>query len=398
MIKTAIMGYGVVGSGVYEIMRENKKHIARNLGEELDIKYILDIRDFSDHGEKELFVKDADIIANDPEVKIVAETMGGVTFAYEYTKKMLSAGKSVVTSNKELVASKGVELFKIAKEHDAMYLYEASVGGGIPIIRPFVNCLAANRISSVAGILNGTTNYILTKMFKEKSSFEKALSEAQELGYAEKDPSSDVEGHDTARKIAILMALAFGSAISEKDIETEGITNITGEDVCCAGNMGYTVKLIGYGFIQDEKVFARVCPMLINYKHPLAAVEDVFNAAMIKGDMVGDVMMYGKGAGKSATASAVVADMMDAARHKCRFDARFTWGEEKEGTFIDPQLTKSAFFVRCEKSMSDVKAVFGNVSFSDSGNAFITEEMTEAEFSDKSARLGGIISKIRLYK
>ena len=398
MIKIAIMGYGVVGSGVYEIVRENKGHIAANLGEELDIKYILDIRDFHDHPEKELFIKDAALIANDPEVKIVAETMGGVTFAYEYTKKMLSMGKSVVTSNKELVASKGVELFAIAKEHDACYMYEASVGGGIPIIRPFVNCLAANRISSVSGILNGTTNYILTKMFKEKSSFEKALSEAQALGYAEKDPSADVEGHDTARKIAILMALAFGSALSEHNIETEGITNITEEDVNCAWKMGYTVKLIGSGFTDGEKVFARVCPMLVSYKHPLASVEDVFNAVMIKGDMVGDVMMYGKGAGKSATASAIVADIMDAARHDGMFDARFTWSEEKEGSFIDPMITKSSFFVRCEKSRDDVNAVFESVTFADGFDAFITEEMTEAEFSDKSARLGGIISKIRVYK
>lgn len=397
MTKMAIMGYGVVGSGVYEIVRQNAAPIYQNLGDELDIKYILDIREFPNHPEKGLFVKDADIIANDDEVKIVAETMGGVTFAYEFTKKMLSRGKSVVTSNKELVSSKGVELFKLAEENGAKYLFEASVGGGIPVIRPLVNCLAANRISSVAGILNGTTNYILTKMFKESMAFDAALKNAQELGYAEKDPSADILGHDTARKIAILMSLAFKSRVDDKKIPTEGIDKITEDDVKCASKAGYSIKLIGMGYIEGKKVFARVAPMLIDFKSPLSSVEDVFNAVNITGDMVGEVMMYGRGAGKSATASAVVADVLDAARCGGKFERRFTWGEEKEGSFIDPLGTKSAFFVRCDKDRSSIERVFGSVSFIEDG-AFITDVMTESDFFEKEKLLGGILSKIRVYK
>lgn len=396
MIKMAIMGYGVVGSGAYDIVRKNAESIAENLGEELDIKYILDIRDFADHPEKELFVKDADVIANDDEVSIVAETMGGVTFAYEYTKKMLAAGKSVVTSNKELVSKKGTELFKLAKEHNAAYMFEASVGGGIPLIRPLVNCLAANKITAVHGIMNGTTNYILTKMFKEGQSFEDALKDAQALGYAEKDPTADVEGYDTLRKISILTGLAFGSEIDDDKIPVEGITKITGEDVRCAEKAGFAIKLIGSSYINEDKVFARVCPMLVSYESPLAHVEDVFNAVMVTGNMVGETMMYGRGAGKLATASAIMADVMDIARNG-GFDRHFSWEDEKENTFIAPGETSSSFFVRCDKSKDEIENVFGKVRFIEDG-AFITEVIREAEFVEKEERLGGVLSKIRVYE
>jgi homoserine dehydrogenase len=395
MIKMAVMGYGVVGGGVYEVVRENSDVIAKNLGDELDIKYILDIRDFPEHPEKELFVKDAEIIANDPEVSIVAETMGGVTFAYDYTKRMLEAGKNVVTSNKELVSKKGAELFEIAKKNNVAYMFEASVGGGIPLIRPFVNCLAANKVLSVYGIMNGTTNYILTKMFKEGESFEDALADAQRLGYAEKNPAADVEGHDTLRKISILTALAFGSEIDDKKIPVEGITNITEEDVRCAAEAGCAIKLIGYSQIHEDKVFARVCPMLVPYESPLAHVEDVFNAIMVTGNMVGDTMMYGRGAGKRATASAIVADVMDIARNG-GFDRHFSWEREKENSFISPDETVSSFFVRCDKSDDEIESVFGNVKFIEDG-AFITENIREDEFAVKTERLGGVLAKIRVY-
>lgn len=398
MIKIAILGYGVVGSGVYETVRENADVIAGKLGEELDIKYILDIRDFPEHPERELFVKDASVIANDSEVSIVAETMGGVSYAYDYTKMMLSSGKSVVTSNKELVSKKGTELFKIAAEHNAAYMFEASVGGGIPVIEPFVNCLAANRIKSIHGILNGTTNYILTKMFRNGQSFDDALKEAQALGYAEKDPASDVEGFDTVRKISILTSLAFGSEIDDDKIPTEGITNITEEDVKCADAAGCAVKLIGSSFIEGGRAFARVCPMLVPYESPLSHVEDVFNAVAVTGNTVGNVMMYGRGAGKSATASAVVSDVMYAAR-RGGFDPNFSWEGEKEDAFISPMETFYSFFVRSNAKMSEIESVFGNVKFIEGfPGAFITEKIREDEFLKKEKLLGGVLSKIRVYE
>ena len=397
MTKIAIMGYGVVGSGVYDIVTKNAETISKKTGDKLEVKYILDIRDFDNHKEKHLFVKDADIIASDNEVEIVAEAMGGATFAYEYTKKMLMAGKSVVTSNKELVSKKGTELFKLAKENNVSYMFEASVGGGIPIIRPLVNCLAANNIRSIHGILNGTTNFILTKMFKENQSFDVALSDAQRLGYAEKDPTADVEGFDTMRKISILTALAAGYEIDDDKIPREGITMITKEDVSCAEKMGYSVKLVGYSYIEHGKVSVRVCPMLIPSNCPLYSVEDVFNAILVNGDMVDDVMMYGRGAGKDATASAIVADLMDVARHNGKFDKNFSWTEEAENSFENPMDEENKFFVRTDKSEDEVKCVFGDVSFVCDG-AFVTNVLTEKEFCEKEAALGGVLSKIRVYK
>lgn len=398
MTKMAIMGYGVVGSGVYDIVTKNAETITKKIGEDLKVKYILDIRDFENHPEKHLFVKDVDAIVNDEEVTLVAEAMGGATFAYEFTKKLLKAGKSVVTSNKELVAKKGTELFKIAEENNVAYMFEASVGGGIPIIRPLVNCLAANRIESIYGIMNGTTNYILTKMFKENQSFEAALKDAQRLGYAEKDPTADVEGFDTMRKISILTALAAGSEITDGKIPAEGITKVTAEDVLCAEKMGCSVKLIGYSKIKDGKASARVCPMLIPNDCPLYSVEDVYNAILVTGDMVGDVMMYGKGAGKDATASAIVGDLMDVVRHKGQFDKNFSWTEEAESSFIDPMSEENVFFVRCDKSAEEAEKVFGKVEFVEAACAFVTEKMSEKEFEEKAAQLGGVLSKIRVLK
>lgn len=399
MTKMAIMGYGVVGSGVYDIVTKNAKTISRKLGEELSVKYILDIRDFDSHPEKHLFVKDADVIANDKEVTLVAEAMGGVTFAYEFTKKMLLSGKSVVTSNKELVSKKGTELFNLAKENNVSYMFEASVGGGIPVIRPLVNCLAANNIKKIYGIMNGTTNYILTKMFKENQSFEVALKDAQDLGYAEKDPTADVEGFDTMRKISILTSLATGYEIDDEKIPHEGITKITAEDVRCAELLKSSVKLIGYSRINEGKVSVRVCPMVIPCNSPLYSVEDVFNAVLVTGDMVDDVMFYGRGAGKDATASAVVGDLMDVVRHNGKFDHNFSWDSECEGSFINPGEEMNKFFVRTKKNKEEIKNVFGQVRFIEGAEgAFVTERMTEAEFENKADALGDVLSKIRVFE
>lgn len=399
MTKMAIMGYGVVGSGVYDIVTKNADTITKKIGEELKVEYILDIRDFDAHPEKHLFVKDADIIVNDKAVTLVAETMGGVTFAYEYTKKMLKAGKSVVTSNKELVSKKGVELFALAKEMGVSYMFEASVGGGIPIIRPLVNCLAANHVQSIYGIMNGTTNYILTKMFKENQSFEEALSDAQKLGYAEKDPTADVEGFDTMRKISILTSLSCNEELDDDLIPHEGITKITAEDVACAESMGASVKLIGYSKIEGNKVTARVCPMIIPKDCPLYSVEDVFNAILVTGDMVGDVMMYGRGAGKEATASAIVGDLMDVVRHKGTFDKNFSWSEKDKVEFFNPCEEENVFFVRCDKTKAEVEKVFDSVQFTEGAPcAFVTGKMSEKAFGEKVDSLGGVLSKIRVYK
>lgn len=398
MTKMAIMGYGVVGSGIYDIVTKNAETITKKIGEKLEVKYILDIRDFSSHPEKHLFVKNADIIAEDSEVTLVAEAMGGATFAYEFTKKMLEAGKSVVTSNKELVSKKGTELFEIAKRKNVAYMFEAAVGGGIPIIRPLVNCLAANNINSIHGIINGTTNYILTKMFKENRSFEASLDDAKKLGYAEQDPTADVEGFDTMRKISILTALASGEKTDDEKIPREGITKITAEDVKCAEKLNSSVKLIGYSKLKDGKVTLRVCPMLIPRENPLYSVEDVFNAILVNGDMVDDVMMYGRGAGKEATASAVVGDLMDVVRHRGQFDKNFSWTTEKEGSFNNPSDEVNKFLVRSSNTKDEIEEAFGNVCFVEGvDGAFVTNKMTEKEFEEKSAKCT-VLSKIRIFE
>ena len=316
MIYTAVMGHGVVGSGVAEILIKNNSLINDKIKDEISIKYILDLRDFDNLPYSDKFIKDFEIIANDDDIKIVVEVMGGVTPAYDFVKRCLLAGKSVVTSNKELVAAKGAELLKIAKENNVNFLFEASVGGGIPILRPMAQCLAANEISEVKGILNGTTNYILNKMIVDNMDFESALLLAQEMGFAEKNPAADIEGHDACRKTCILASLAFGKHVYPEQVKTEGITDITLTDVEYADSFDCAIKLIGSTKkCGDGKITASVKPMLVSRSHILSDVDGVFNAIMVTGDAVGDVMFYGKGAGKMATASAVVADVIDCAKH-----------------------------------------------------------------------------------
>ena len=316
MVQAAVMGYGVVGSGVVEVLTQHTDSIARRTKEEIGIKYILDIRDFPDSPFQDKFTKSFDDILNDDEVKVVAEVMGGVNPAYDFTKRLLESGKSVVTSNKELVATKGAELLRVAKEHNVNYLFEASVGGGVPIIRPLSQCLAANDVIEIAGILNGTTNFILTKMIRENMPFEDALKMAQELGYAEKNPTADVEGLDAGRKISILASLVYGKHVYPQYVHTQGITGITLEDVAYAASWGGVIKLIGQvKRLEDNTLDITVEPMLIEKSSQLANVDDVFNGILVRGDSTGDVVFYGKGAGKLPTASAVVADIMDCVKH-----------------------------------------------------------------------------------
>ena len=316
MIYTAIMGHGVVGSGVAEILIGHNSLISEKIKDEIDVKYILDLRDFCDLPYSDKFIKDFEKIVNDEDVKIVIEVMGGVNPAYDFVKQCLLAGKSIVTSNKELVAAKGAELLEIANKNNVNFLFEASVGGGIPILRPMAQCLAANEIREVKGILNGTTNYILNKMIVDNMDFDAALSLAQEMGFAEKNPAADIEGHDACRKISILAALAFGKHVYPEQVSTKGITDITLTDVEYADAFDCAIKLIGNAKkLNDGKITASVKPMLVSRSHILSDVDGVFNAVMVTGDAVGDVMFYGRGAGKMPTASAVVADVIDCAKH-----------------------------------------------------------------------------------
>lgn len=398
MIKIAILGYGTVGSGVYEIVQKNAKSMKRKSGKEIVVKRILDLRDFDDHPHKELFTKNYEDILTDAEISVVVETIGGLEPAYRFTKSALLAGKSVVTSNKELVATHGTELLRIAREQNVNYLFEASVGGGIPIIRPLHGCLAANEITEIFGILNGTTNYILTKMIKDGESFADALAQAQDKGYAERNPEADVEGHDACRKICILASLAFGKAVNADDIHTEGITNITLDDVRLAESMGYVIKLIGYTKSIGEQAICRVSPMLIPDDNPLSGVEDVFNAIMVRGDSIGDVMFYGRGAGKLPTASAVVADVIDIV--KGADNKNFIWQSAPDNYMACYKEAVVSLFVRAEGvSKTDVMKAFGeDTVFAGSDSlCFITPAATEKELDEKLAALGGeVISKIRV--
>ncbi|MBQ8795987.1 MAG: homoserine dehydrogenase [Clostridia bacterium] len=366
MISVAIMGHGVVGSGVDEIIRTHKEKLFSAIGEELDVKYILDLRDFPDSPHADRFTKDFEDIAKDVEVRVVVEAMGGLTPAYDFTKRLLKAGKSVVTSNKELVAQHGAELLQIAKDNNANYLFEASVGGGIPIIRPLSKCLAANNVDEIAGILNGTTNFILTKMIAEGMGFDEALKLAQELGYAEKDPTADVEGFDACRKICILASLAYGKHVYPDNVHTEGITKITLEDVKYAENWGGVIKLIGRCKVEDDgRMDIGVAPMFVPNKSQLANINDVFNGIMVRGDCTGDVVFYGKGAGKLPTASAVVADVIDCALHLKRRKMIF-WADCKENNTISKEESKSALYIRVntadkEDAYNKVTSALGEV-------------------------------------
>lgn len=399
-MKIAIIGYGVVGGGVYDIIKKNAETIKKRTGQSIEVKYIVDIRDFPDHPEKEIFVKDFSKVLEDDQVQVVVETMGGIRFAYDYTCDALKKGKSVVTSNKELVAAHGHEFFALAKEHNCRYLFEASVGGGIPVIRPLARCLAANEIQGITGIINGTTNYILTKMFKENYTFDAALKQAQELGYAEKDPTADVEGIDVCRKIAILSSLALGKRVDSALIPTEGIRNITVDDVSYAAVMNYAIKLVGCARFKDGKAGVFVAPMLIPKTNPLSGIEDVFNGVLIKGNMVDDVMFYGKGAGKLPTASAVVADVMDIAKAPA-YTEEFTWEADQDDVTFDPDEIETRFFVRVKKEALDAaKKKFGEIEAFNGVHdmGFITEVMSRKEVEKRLAEIDGVVSKMRIFR
>lgn len=401
MAKVAIMGYGTVGSGVYDIIKTNADKLSQSTnGEAVELKYILDIRDFDDHPEKELFTKDVNDIINDSEISVVAEVMGGLHPAYEFTKDLLLSGKSVVTSNKELVATYGTELLEIAREKNVNYFFEASVGGGIPIIRPMHQCLTANNIEKIAGILNGTTNYILNQMIKNGKTFETALKDAQQKGFAERNPAADIEGHDACRKIAILASLASGKMVDYNDIDTEGITNITLDDVKYAEAMNAVIKLIGYAeFGKDGKIYSIVSPMVIKNDSPLSGVDGVFNAIMVTGDCVGDVMFYGKGAGKLPTASAVVADVVDAVKHNERSKKIF-WEKPQENIMADKNSKKFSYFVRTTASAGDVQKIFGKCEFVDNivddESAFVTAPLSQSEIEEKLSALSNVVTNIRV--
>lgn len=405
MAKIAVLGFGVVGSGTVELFYKNKNKIVEKAGTDLDIKYILDIRDFPGSPFEGKFTKDINDILNDDEVTLVAEVMGGVNPAFDFVKSCLERGKSVVSSNKELVAKKGAELLRTAKEHNCNFLFEASTGGAIPIIRPLHQCLAANDITAVAGILNGTTNLILTKMINENMPFAEALSTAQKLGYAEKDPTADVEGHDACRKICILSSLVFGKHVYPDWVHCEGISDITAEDAQYAESWGGAVKLIGsVKRTADGKILPIVRPAFVCGANQLSSVNDVFNGIMVYGDAIDQVMFYGRGAGKFPTASAIVADLIDAAKMKGTSISQ-VWEDSKDNSFIaDYKEDVLPFYVRVQGVSKDkAKEVFGEVEFLTRENcpadeiAFITPEIKEKDFDEKLTQLGGkVLGKIRV--
>lgn len=399
MIKVAILGYGTVGSGVVEVLTTNAGIIAKRAGQEVGVKYVLDLRDFPGDPIQSKVVHDFQVILDDPEVDIVVETMGGTKPAYEFVKKALLAGKSVCTSNKELVAAYGAELVHLAKSKSVNFLFEASVGGGIPVIRPLNQSLTADKILKINGILNGTTNYILTKMAKEGSDFDAVLKEAQELGYAEKDPTADVEGYDACRKIAILTSLAYGKQVNYEEVYTEGITKITAEDFKYAEKLEAAIKIFGSSRKEGGKLYAMVAPQMIRRDNPLFAVEGVFNAICVTGNMLGDVMFYGKGAGKEATASAVVSDVVDAVKHM-NINVMTIWEDEK--MIVEPmEEMENRFFVRIGKEEKEkVEKLFDEPEFVDAGLegeiGFVTEKITEGRFAEALKELSTVITRIRV--
>ncbi|MCM1088505.1 MAG: homoserine dehydrogenase [Muribaculaceae bacterium] len=399
MIQVAVLGYGTVGSGVVEVIEANKADINKKAGTDLNVKYILDLRDFPGDPHADKVIHDFNVILQDPEVSIICETMGGNEPAYTFSKNALLAGKSVCTSNKELVANHGPELLRIARENHCNYLFEASVGGGIPIIRPLNYSLTAEKLDAITGILNGTTNYILTKMEENGASFEDVLKEAQDKGYAEKNPEADVEGYDACRKIAILSSLMKGKNVNYEKIYTEGITRITATDFAYAHKMKRSVKLLAMSKDKEEGFYAMVAPFMIPKSHPLYSVSDVFNAVYVHGNMLGDSMYYGRGAGKLPTASAVVSDVVDCARHPGKTIMCF-WDDE-EVQLTDIADTKKQFFVRVSADKkAQAKEAFGSLEEVDAGFseefAFITPVITEKEFDEKVGALGGIINRIRM--
>ncbi len=396
MIKIAILGFGVVGSGTAEVLTENKKIIEERLGAEYEIKYILDLRDFPESKFADRIVHDFNVILNDPEVTLVAEMMGGSHPAYDFSKACLEAGKSVVTSNKEVVSNFGVELCSIAAKNGVRYLFEASVGGGIPVIRPMQNDLASNKITKVCGILNGTTNYILTKMRDEGASFDSALKEAQRLGYAEANPSADVDGIDAARKIVILAALASGTLISPKSIHTEGITDITLLDTKVAEALGCSIKLIGQAHIKDSGLTALVSPCMVPKTNPLSRIDDVFNGILIDANMVGEVMFYGPGAGKLPTASAVVADIIDVIAHLDSELKTINWREANDSDILpfEDLSMERVFIAKEEIDLPDAIKVEKKIE-TEGAVVYLTSPITEKAAEEIKAANDQILSCFR---
>ena len=402
MIQIAVMGYGTVGSGVVEVLSTNQASIDKRVGEEVRVKYVLDLRDFPGDPVESVLVHDFETIVNDPEVKVVVEVMGGVEPAYTFTKRCLLAGKSVCTSNKALVAAHGAELLQIAKDKNLNYLFEASVGG-IPIIRPLQTCLTADEIVEISGILNGTTHYILTNMTYGGASFDDALKDAQDKGYAERNPEADVEGHDACRKIAILTSLVSGQRVDFEDIYTEGITKVTAEDIKYADKLGRVIKLLAMSKKEaDGKYYAMVAPFLIDAANPLYSVNGVFNAIFVEGNMLGDSMFYGSGAGKLPTASAVAADVVDACKN-LNENLGFYWSDEKL-VLGDTRDDKRRFLVRvkgdAQADKAAMEALFGPVEVVDADLAgefgFVTVSLSEAEYAERAAKSDKILNRIRV--
>lgn len=403
MISIAVLGYGTVGSGVVEVLEKNKDVINQRAGDEISVKYVLDLRDFPGDPIQEKIVHDIDVIINDPEVQIVVEVMGGVEPAYTFVKRCLEAGKSVATSNKALVAKHGATLLSIAREREINFLFEASVGGGIPIIRALNSSLTADRIEEITGILNGTTNYMLTKMFYEGAQYDEVLKEAQDNGFAERNPEADVEGYDACRKIAILSSLISEHQVDFEDIYTEGITQITKEDMMYAKEMKMTIKLLASSKRDGDHLHAIVAPALLGNEHPLYSVNGVFNAVFVNGNMLGDAMFYGSGAGKLPTASAVVADVVDEAKHLHR-NIMTMWKNEKL-ELLPIEDTEKRFFVRIsgdeKMRREETEAAFGAVTFVraeglENEFGIITEVMTEGAYRKIAEKFEGILHMIRV--
>lgn len=402
MISVAIMGHGTVGSGVAEILTTHKQKLFKAVGEELYVKHILDLREFPDSPLADRFTKNFEDIVNDIEVRVVVEVMGGTNPAYDFVKRCLQAGKSVVTSNKELVAKHGAELLAVAKENNANFLFEASVGGGIPIIRPLSQCLVANEVDEIAGILNGTTNFIFGKMINDNMDFSDALKLAQDLGYAERNPEADIEGHDACRKICILASLAFGKHIYPDNVYTKGISEITLDDVKYADSLNYVIKLIGdVKKTEDGKLDIMVAPMLLSKDCILSDINDVFNGILVKGDCTGDVMFYGKGAGKLPTASAVVADVVDCAKHlKAR--KRIFWTDSDGSQVASYKDSKTAMYIRVAGKGEMAQSLFpdSEIMKADGNTVLMTQEYNFGEIEEKIAKLNEngekVLSAIRI--
>lgn len=399
MIKVALLGYGTIGSGVAEVLEKNKESIAKRAGDVIEVKYVLDLRDFPGDPIQEKIVHDFEVIRADEEVQIVVEAMGGVEPAYTFAKQALLAGKHFATSNKALVAKHGAELIALAKEKNLNFMFEASVGGGIPIIRPLNCCLTADIVEEISGILNGTTNYMMTKMSEEGSEFADVLKDAQQKGYAEADPTADIEGHDACRKIAILTSLVCGQQVDFEEIHTEGITKISATDIKYAKKLGRKIKLLASSYQRNGSYCAMVAPFMLDASHPLYSVNDVFNAVFVHGNMLGDAMFYGSGAGKLPTASAVVADIVDIARHKNE-NVPVEWKAEKL-ELVDWRELKSRYFVRTTDGKEAVEAAFGPVEYVEADGvsgelAFVTAEMSGYDYEKAAAKADHVLQMIRV--